>query len=241
MSAPTQAVRPIGARAQARTAPVGLARHAMFFRMLMRAALVRRGRALTALFAVVVAAGVSTAMLNLYIDVQSKLQKEFRSYGANVVIVANEGHTLSSAGLAQIEQSLSGRGLAVPFAYAVAKSSDGSPVVVAGAEFDRVRRLNSWWSVTTWPSAPNGALIGKRAATTLSPDGKPFQLTFEDRTLTIAPAGTLDTGASEDSRVYLSMADFAAWTGVQPSSIEIAATGSSEEIASTVQQLSGRV
>jgi putative ABC transport system permease protein len=241
MSAPTQAVRPIGARAQARTAPVGLARHAMFFRMLMRAALVRRGRALTALFAVVVAAGVSTAMLNLYIDVQSKLQKEFRSYGANVVIVANEGHTLSSAGLAQIEQSLSGRGLAVPFAYAVAKTSDGSPVVVAGADFDRVRRLNSWWSVTAWPSAPNTALVGKRAAATLSPDGKPFQLTFEGRTLTIAPAGTLQTGASEDSRVYLSMADFAAWTGVQPSSIEIAAAGSSEEIAATVQQLSGQV
>jgi putative ABC transport system permease protein len=241
MSAPTQAVRPIGARAQARNAPIGLARHAMFFRMLMRAALVRRGRAITALFAVVVAAAVSTAMLNLYVDVQSKLQKEFRSYGANIVVVAHEGHSLPPASVSEIEQSLSGRGLAVPFAYAVAKSSDGSPVVVAGAEFDRVRRLNSWWSVTAWPSAPNAALIGKRAATTLSPDGKPFQLTFEDRTLTIAPAGTLETGASEDSRVYLSMADFAAWTGVQPSSIEIAANGSSEEIASTVQQLSGRV
>lgn len=241
MSAPTQAVRPIGARAKARTAPVGIARHAMFFRMLMRAALVRRGRALTALFAVVVAAAVSTAMLNLYIDVQSKLQKEFRSYGANIVVVANEGHTLSPAALAEIEQSLSGRGLAVPFAYAVAKTADGSPVVVAGADFDRVRRLNSWWSVTAWPSAPNSALVGKRAAATLSPDGKPFQLTFEGHTLTITPAGTLQTGASEDSRVYLSMADFAAWTGVQPSSVEIAAAGNSEEIAATVQRLSGQV
>jgi putative ABC transport system permease protein len=241
MSAPTQAVRPLGARSQGRTAPLGLARHAMFFRMLMRAALVRRGRAITALFAVVIAAAVSTAMLNLFVDVQSKLQKEFRSYGANIVVVANEGHTLSPASVSQIEQSLSGHGLTVPFAYAVAKASDGSPIVVAGADFDRVRRLNSWWSVTEWPSATNAALIGKRAAATLSPDGKPFQLTFEGRTLTIAPAGTLETGASEDSRVYLSMADFAAWTGVQPSSIEIAATGSSEEIASTVQQLSGRV
>ena len=237
MSAPTQAVRPLGAR----TAPAGIARHAMFFRMLMRAALVRRGRAITALFAVVVAAAVSTAMLNLYVDVQSKLQKEFRSYGANIVVVANEGHTLSKASVTQLEQTLSGRGLAVPFAYAVAKTADGSPVVVAGADFERVRRLNAWWSVTAWPSAANFALVGKRAAATLSPDGKPFQLTFEGRTLTIVPAGTLQTGASEDSRVYLSMADFAAWTGVQPSSVEIAAAGNSEEIASTVQQLSGQV
>lgn len=239
MSAPSQSVRPIGARA--RTAPVGIARHAMFFRMLMRAALVRRGRAITALFAVVVAAAVSTAMLNLYVDVQSKLQKEFRSYGANIVVVANEGHTLPPASIAQIEQTLSGHGLAAPFAYAVARTSDGSPVVVAGADFDRVRRLNTWWSVTAWPSAPNTALVGKRAAATLSPDGKAFQLTFERRTLTITPTGTLQTGASEESRIYLSMADFAAWTGVQPSSVEIAASGSPEEIASTVQQLSAQV
>lgn len=238
MSAPTQAVHPIGARITIRTAPAGLARHGMFFRMLMRAALVHRGRALTALFAVVVAASVSTAMLNLYVDVQSKLQKEFRSYGANIVVVANDSHSLSPQSIAHIEQALSGRGLAVPFAYAVAKTSDGSPVVVAGADFDRVRRLNTWWSVTAWPSAPNTALVGKRAAATLSPDGNPFQLTFEGRTLNITPAGTLQTGASEDSRVYLSLADFAAWTGVQSSSVEIAAAGSSEEIAATVQQLS---
>ena len=60
----------------------------MFLRMLIRAAVLRRGRAASALFAMVVAAAVATAMMNLYVDVQAKLRTEFRNYGANVVVVA---------------------------------------------------------------------------------------------------------------------------------------------------------
>jgi hypothetical protein len=51
----------------------------MFLRMLMRAAVLRRGRAASALIAMVVAAAVTTAMLNLSVDVQTKLRKEFRN------------------------------------------------------------------------------------------------------------------------------------------------------------------
>ena len=40
----------------------------MFVRMLVRAAVLRRGRAASALLAMVVAAAVATAMLNLYVD-----------------------------------------------------------------------------------------------------------------------------------------------------------------------------
>ncbi len=58
----------------------------MFLRMLVRAAVLRRGRAASALLAMVVAAAVTTAMLNLYVDVQAKLQREFRNYGANILL-----------------------------------------------------------------------------------------------------------------------------------------------------------
>ena len=53
----------------------GAAPHtSMFLRMLVRAAVLRRGRAASALLAMVVAAAVATAMLNLYVDVQAKLR-----------------------------------------------------------------------------------------------------------------------------------------------------------------------
>ena len=39
----------------------------------------------------VVAAAVTTAMLNLYVDVQAKLRTEFRNYGANIILVGKNG------------------------------------------------------------------------------------------------------------------------------------------------------
>jgi putative ABC transport system permease protein len=80
-------------------------------------------------------------------------------------------------------------------------------------------------------------LVGVRAVSAISPKNQPFDLSFEGHTIHLTPAGTVHTGAAEDSRVYLSLTDFEAWTGVQPSTVEIAASGSSQEIAAIMHQL----
>ncbi len=149
----------------------GTAHTSMFLRMLWRAAVLRRGRAASALLAMAVAAAVATAMMNLYVDVQTKLRKEFRNYGANVVVVGKDGASLPSDALGKIEGALGGRGMAVPFAYVVARTANGQSVVVAGTDFERVQKLNRWWSVSAWPTAPRSALVGKRALPVVSPDG----------------------------------------------------------------------
>ncbi|HWX93916.1 MAG TPA: ABC transporter permease [Terriglobales bacterium] len=209
----------------------------MFLRMLLRAAVLRRGRAASALFAMVVAAAVATAMLNLYVDVQAKLQREFRNYGANILVVGKDGASLPADTLARVESTLCGRGLAAPFALVVARTSDGQPIVVAGTDFDRVRQLDRWWLVSTWPSAPQQALVGVRAVSTVTPNNQAFDLSFQGRSIHVTPVGTVQTGAAEDSRVYLSLADFVAWTGVHPSTVEVAASGSSQEVSAVMTQL----
>src|SRR6201987_3659660 len=78
----------------------------MFARMLIRAAMLRRGRRGSALLAMIVAAAVATAMMNLYVDVQAKLRTEFRNYGANVVVVGKDGASLPSDALAKTESVL---------------------------------------------------------------------------------------------------------------------------------------
>jgi len=139
----------------------------------------------------------------------------------------------------------------------VARTSDGQPIVVAGTDFDRVKQLDRWWSVSNWPSAVptlrqaqgrlsraedaremgHPALVGVRALSVVSPKNQPFDLSFQGHTIHLTPAGTVQTGAAEDSRIYLSLSDFVAWTGVQPSSIEVAASGSPEEILAIMHQL----
>jgi putative ABC transport system permease protein len=209
----------------------------MFLRMLIRAALLRPGRAAAALLAMVVAAAASTAILNLYVDVQAKLRAEFRNYGANIVVVGKDGAMLAADALPTVQAKLAGRGLAVPFAYVVARTTQGQSVVVSGTDFEQTRKLDKWWSVTTWPSAPNQALLGVRAAATLSPQGGPLSLSFQGHAIQLNPVGTLRTGTAEDSRVYVSLSDFEGWTGVQPSTIEIAASGPAAEVNTVIQKL----
>jgi putative ABC transport system permease protein len=209
----------------------------MFLRMLLRAAVLRRGRATSALFAMVVAAAVATAMLNLYVDVQAKLRREFRNYGANIILVGRDGASLPAGTLAQVESVIGARGVAAPFALVVAKTADGQPIVVAGADFERVRQLDRWWSVSNWPTAPRQALVGVRALPVVSPRNLPFELVFQGHTIQVSTGGTVQTGAAEDSRVYLALSDFVAWSGVQPATIEVAASGSPEEIAGVMGQL----
>jgi putative ABC transport system permease protein len=209
----------------------------MFLRMLVRAAVLRRGRAISALFAMVVAAAVATAMLTLYVDVQAKLRREFRNYGANIIVVGRDGASLPSGALSHAESVLAGRGLVAPFALVVGRTSDGQPIVVAGADFDRVRQLDRWWSVSNWPSVPQQALVGVRAFAIVSPKNQPFDLSFQGHTIHLTSVGTVQTGAAEDSRIYLSLADFISWTGVQPSTLEVAATGSPEEVTAIMHQL----
>jgi len=224
---------------QAITARRSKAQHnpSMFLRMLVRGASVRRGRALTALLAVVVAAAVTTTMLNLYVDVEAKLQHEFRNYGANIVVVAKDGGALSTNALEVVRQTIPAQALAVPFAYAVAHNPSGKPVVVAGVDMQQVQRLDRWWSVTSWPQHSGEALVGSRAASLLTPTGQNFDLSYDGKTLHLRPVGILKTGADEDSRVYLALPEFVAWTGLQPSSIEISASGTSQEITNLTGNL----
>jgi putative ABC transport system permease protein len=220
----------------------------MFLRMLVRAAVLRRGRAVSALFAMVVAAAAATAMLNLYVDVQAKLRREFRNYGANIILVGKDGASLPADTLAHVDSVLAGRGIAAPFGLVVARTSDGQPIVVAGTDFERVRQLDRWWSVSSWLEITTSgakdatrvghpALIGVRALPTVAPKNQAFDLSFQGRTLHVTPAGTVQTGAAEDSRIYISLDEFVTWTGVQPSTIEVAASGSPEEVASIMNQL----
>jgi putative ABC transport system permease protein len=211
----------------------------MFTRMLFRAAVLRRGRAAAALLAMIVAAAVATAMMNLYVDVQAKLRTEFRNYGANVVIVGKNGQSLAADALTKVDSASGpgGKALAVPFSYVVARTKDGQSVVVVGTDFTRARQLNHWWKVSHWPDEPNQALIGMRAATLVSPNRQPFELTFQGRPIELTPAGMLQTGAGEDSRIYLDQSEFRNWTGVSPSTIEVAVNGTAAEVESFMRRL----
>ncbi|MBN9273638.1 MAG: ABC transporter permease [Mesorhizobium sp.] len=132
-----------------------------FIGMLRRSLVHRRARSFSALVALTVSAAVVTALLTLYADLNAKLHKEFRNFGANVVVTvpasSGTGVALPPGTLAAVQKAAGPDALVAPFAYAVATTDRGTSVVVAGTDFAAVRRLDSWWQLPQWPTAPNAA------------------------------------------------------------------------------------
>src|SRR5215469_2823981 len=96
-----------------------MSRHQLLLRLLFKAAWVRKDRALTAVVSVAVVATIATAALTIYSDLEGKLSREFRGFGANVVITKGSG-SLSNDELARITQTVGSHGDVLPVAYAIA-------------------------------------------------------------------------------------------------------------------------
>jgi putative ABC transport system permease protein len=208
----------------------------MFFRLLTRAARLRKGQAASAIIAIMVAAAASTAMLNLFTDVQAKLRGELRRFGANVVVEAKSGQSFSPEDLKTMNSIIGNRTLAVPFAYLVARTEKDQPVVVGATSLGLARELNPWWAVSAWPQTPGEALVGVRAAKQVGGAGARFSLALAGHRAMFRARGTVQTGGDEDSRIYISLDDFHAWTGLNPTVVAIAATGNAEEVMAELQQ-----
>ena len=201
--------------------------------ILRRSLLHRRARSLSALVALTVSAAVATALLTLYADLDAKLHHEFRGFGANVVIT---GTTFTPDALAHAQRAAGSDANLAAFSYAVASTDRGTPVVVAGVDFPAVRKLNSWWSVSAWPTSPNAALLGERAAEFIGNE-KTVTLTYSGRSQVFSGAGHLKTGADEDSRIYVSQAALTAWTAVQPTVLEVQIPGGAASVDAAISRL----
>jgi putative ABC transport system permease protein len=223
---------------------------------------------LSALVALTVSAGVATALLTLYADLNAKLYHEFRSFGANVVVTAPpmapgsaslpDGASVPTASLPsaslpsaslppaslppdaleRVARAAGAEATAAEFGYAVAATDRGTQVVVAGTDFAAVRRLDSWWSVDAWPTAgeANAALLGQRAAQFVG-DERAVKLTFADKAIVLNGVGRVRTGADEDSRIYMPLAAFTAWTGAGASVVEVQVPGGTAKVNAAIARL----
>ncbi len=212
-----------------------MTRNRLLLRLLFRAAWVRKDRALTTLISVAVAATIATAALTVYYDLENKLTREFRSFGANIV-VTRPHRAFTADELGTIKSSLGSHGAAVPVAYAVVTGPNDTKFVLGGADPASLRQLNSWWSIHD--QGNGNALLGSQAAEKLAPQGQAFTIRFGHNELEIQPSATFNSGSDDDSRVYVSMPEFLQLTGVEPTTALVRVDGSPKEIQATAERLS---
>jgi putative ABC transport system permease protein len=210
-------------------------RQQLLFRLLFKAAWVRKDRALTALISVAVVATIATAALTIYSDLEGRLSREFRGFGANVIVNKASG-ALTSDQLTSISNIVGNSGEVVPIAYAIGtEAGSGAKVVIGGADLDKLRQLNAAWSFTG--SAEKTALIGSRVEETLA-HGAALQISFGRAVTTIKAGAIFHSGSDDDSRIYIPLNDFEQLTNIQPNTALIRVEGRPQEIQAAITTLS---
>lgn len=207
-------------------------RSTMFIKMMSSSFRKRKSRVAIALFAIIIGTAVISGLLSVYYDISIKMSKEFRSYGANLIITPGEqaeGNVISQAEVDRVagmmpEGSLVGY---APYLYGVARVEE-QRLVVVGTWFDQVKKVSPYWKVTgnpAWERNDAGkALIGTAVAKKLELDiGNQLDLQDErtGRTKQVTIQGIVNSGSTEDNQIFISMAE-AQELFNQPESVNVA-------------------
>ncbi len=196
----------------------------------------RRARSVSAVVALTVSAALATALLTLYSSLEAKLHREFRSFGANILVTAAPNQPLPPETLSLVRRAAGPDAVAAPSSFAVATTDRGTPAVVVGTDFAATRRLDSFWKVDLWPTGPDQALLGAKAANFIA-DEHLVKLLYAGKPATFQGVGRLHTGGDEESRIYVPLPAFTAWTGLQPTVIEVQVPGNSPHINTVLEDL----
>src|ERR1700730_17446173 len=148
----------------------------MFWRIVRRLFAAQRGRLLVILLALGASAAITAALLNLQVDARDRLTKEFRVFGANIIVAPRDSKssgadvlTLDESIAQNVRQSLPPRASADSYLYLVASvssTSSAQPVsaVIAGKRTEGINR-SSWRSAIVTPrDNKNLCSVGVKAA-----------------------------------------------------------------------------
>lgn len=187
-----------------------------FMRVVLAALMKRKSRVIIAMLAIVIGTGVIAGLLNVYFDINLKMSKEMRRYGANLVVAPPEGYAqgLSTKELNKLVEMLPGSNSLVgytPNLYSVALIGD-KRLVLVGTWFDQVRKVSPYWQVEGKIPATRqdetSVIIGQTVAQRLELKvGDEITITEEEtkaqRAFNIA--GIVKTGSTEDNQVFVNL------------------------------------
>lgn len=228
----------------------------MFWRVLRGSLYQRRARLNVAALAMLLGAGLVSALVNLSFDVGNQTGRELRAYGANILLLP-QTETPAAAGLGWgiEEQGISEADLAAldrvegvvgyaPYLYLVAEL-EKQQAIVAGVSFDRVRAVSPWWQVQgRWPSASDEGLLGVEVAQALGLGaGDQLPVHYGERSYTLIISGLLETGGSEENQVFvpLSMAQALAGRPAQVGLVQVSALATSRPLEETAAEIEARL
>lgn len=113
-------------------------------------------RLLIILISIFMGTAVANAFLNIYFDIDNKMSKELKSYGANMILSAKDSDYVNISDVNNItSQITSSKILAIsPYLY-FTPSYSSRQILVAGVSFDEFRKINKFLTILKGSLSPS--------------------------------------------------------------------------------------
>ncbi len=160
----------------------------MFLRMITASLLRRRSRMLIALLSIGIGATILAGLVTIYVDVPRQMGAQFRSYGANMLILPKDGAALDREHLKDVLEKIPQDELigATPYRYVrLDMTSRQQSFTAAGTDFSQVPKTSPYFSIEgTYPENTREVLVGKNIADTIGvKTGSTMELTYQPAAL----------------------------------------------------------
>ncbi len=156
----------------------------MFLRMITASLLRRRSRMLIALLSIGIGATILAGLVTIYVDVPRQMGAQFRSYGANMLLLPREGAVLNSESLSEALRQIPADQLvgAAPYRYVrLDMTTRQQSFTAAGTDFTQIVKTSPYFSVEgAYPAETRQVLVGKAIADTIGvKPGSTMELTYQ--------------------------------------------------------------
>ncbi len=188
-----------------------------YLKMIMTSLARRRARMLTALLAIAMGATIISGLVNIYYDIPRQMGKEFRSYGANMLVIpTNPDKKITNEQLDEIKSLIPSGKLVgqAPYIYTNAKINE-QPYMLAGTDLKGAKKNSPYWLIDgSWPEKPREVLIGNEVS-------KALGLKEGDKIIINTPkvngegsidtnfvvSGVVTTGGKEEELIFMGIDD----------------------------------
>lgn len=184
-----------------------MTKYTMYSKMIVHSLLRRRSRMFVALLAVAIGATVLSGLVTIYYDVPRQMGREFRSYGANLILIpAGDSQVVAETDVARATELLPQEQLVgiASYLYGRIKVNE-QPIMVAGTHFQEVKKVSPFWQIRgNWPEEQAGdILIGAEVAELLKVEpGQSVTLAAGESERKAKVAGIVRTGGTEENYIF---------------------------------------
>ena len=147
-------------------------RKAFYVKMVSGSLIRRASRLIIAVLAIAIGATILSGLVTIYYDIPEQLGREFRSYGANLIVLPRGEAKITRETLSKLENLIGSAKIVgmAPYRYQTVKINE-QPYIIAGTDLVQAEKNSPFWYIEgEWGNAkePDSVMIGHEIAATLN-------------------------------------------------------------------------